>query len=469
MADTPQSVKSSHRTTHVVASTRLGDLQDDAPDVSPGASAIAIPSRSAPRPMAHPSQFSTDVAPQTSHLVPPRGGIAIAAPSRVVASHSSQPLSHATPNLSDTVRARDPQRPTRIRAPLNSSVKDTTTPTITSGPFDLTQIDPSLQQTMTPFPPQAVPISFEGSSRTPIDNNPTNISTGEAVAQGEGDISPVRDGSQGKPKRKRAKRPLNAESSTGGPPKKRRSPRDPNTQPGAEDEDSQTTLEPRRRGKSRAPSVPPFDPDAHPGEDLDPTTVTMASLCDDTGQGRVSSKATQVISNHATWRTTSKEKRARLRAIAEAKKYGRDIDDDDQSPAVNSGDAAEPSEANPSQKAPSTSRSPSAVPQAGPSTPSTERPAQGGRMGDEFDYSTDLSTSRYNVQVRIGANGETIIDEESLFVNRNEEDDTQNYTHVEESDTTKFVNSLTYSKKTQGSRWSTEETDLFFDVSNPPG
>ncbi|KAI0727819.1 hypothetical protein C8Q72DRAFT_780938 [Fomitopsis betulina] len=317
---------------------------------------------------------------------------------------------------------------------------------------------------MTPFPPQAVPISFEGSSRTPIDNNPTNTSTGEAVAQGEGDISPVRDGSQGKPKRKRAKRPLNAESSTGGPPKKRRSPRGPNTQPGAEDEDSQTTLEPRRRGKSRAPSVPPFDPDAHPGEDLDPTTVTMASLCDDTGQGRVSSKATQVISNHATWRTTSKEKRARLRAIAEAKKYGRDIEDDDQSPAVNSGDAAEPSEANPSQKAPSTSRSPSAVPQAGPSTPSTERPAQGGRMGDEFDYSTDLSTSRYNVQVRIGANGETIIDEESLFVNRNEEDDTQNYTHVEESDTTKFVNSLTYGKKTQGSRWSTEETDLFFDA-----
>ena len=72
------------------------------------------------------------------------------------------------------------------------------------------------------------------------------------------------------------------------------------------------------------------------------------------------------------------------------------------------------------------------------------------------------------MQVRIGANGETIIDEESLFVNRDEEDDTQNYTHVEESDTTKFVNSLTYSKKTRGSRWSAEETDLFFDVSIPP-
>ncbi|EPT01542.1 hypothetical protein FOMPIDRAFT_1085187, partial [Fomitopsis schrenkii] len=215
---------------------------------------------------------------------------------------------------------------------------------------------------------------------------------------------------------------------------------------------------------SRAPSVPPFDPDADPGEELDPTTVTMASLCDDTGQGRVSSKATQVISNHAAWRTASKEKRARLRAIAEAKKYGRNIEDDDQLPAMNSGDVAESSEANPPQEVPTASRSPSAVPQAGPSTPSAERPAQGGRMGDEFDYSQDLSTSRYNVQVRIGANGETIIDEESLFVNRDEEDDTQNYTHVEESDTTKFVNSLTYSKKTRGSRWSAEETDLFFDA-----
>lgn len=279
-------------------------------------------------------------------------------------------------------------------------------------------------------------------------------------------MSPVdRDVLQGKPKRRRAKRSLDADLSTDGPSKKRRSRRGSSAQPGAEGEESQTTLEPKRRGKSRAPSVPPFDPDADPGEELDPTTVTMASLCDDTGQGRVSSKATQVISNHAAWRTASKEKRARLRAIAEAKKYGRNIEDDDQLPAMNSGDVAESSEANPPQEVPTASRSPSAVPQAGPSTPSAERPAQGGRMGDEFDYSQDLSTSRYNVQVRIGANGETIIDEESLFVNRDEEDDTQNYTHVEESDTTKFVNSLTYSKKTRGSRWSAEETDLFFDVS----
>jgi hypothetical protein len=45
------------------------------------------------------------------------------------------------------------------------------------------------------------------------------------------------------------------------------------------------------------------------------------------------------------------------------------------------------------------------------------------------------------------------------------ENETVNYTHVEESDTTKFVNSSTYGKKFRGSRWSAEETELFFDVS----
>lgn len=83
---------------------------------------------------------------------------------------------------------------------------------------------------------------------------------------------------------------------------------------------------------------------------------------------------------------------------------------------------------------------------------------------DVFDYSQTMSTSRYNVQVRIGPNGETIIDEESLFVNRNEEQTTEDYTQVEESDISKFVNSSTYSKKMRGSRWSAEETELFYQV-----
>jgi transcription factor TFIIIB component B'' len=76
-----------------------------------------------------------------------------------------------------------------------------------------------------------------------------------------------------------------------------------------------------------------------------------------------------------------------------------------------------------------------------------------------------MATSRFNVQVRIGPNGETIVDEESLFVDRAEEHETDNYVHVEESDATKFVNSGSYSKKFRGTRWTAEETDLFYAVS----
>ncbi len=81
-----------------------------------------------------------------------------------------------------------------------------------------------------------------------------------------------------------------------------------------------------------------------------------------------------------------------------------------------------------------------------------------------FDYTQGLSTSRFNVQVRIGPNGETIVDEESLVVDRAEVEDTQDYTHVVESDTTKFVNSATYARRFRGSRWSAEETERFYDV-----
>jgi transcription factor TFIIIB component B'' len=85
--------------------------------------------------------------------------------------------------------------------------------------------------------------------------------------------------------------------------------------------------------------------------------------------------------------------------------------------------------------------------------------------GFGFDYNNTMAISRFNVQVRIGPNGETIVDEESLFVDRAEEHETDNYVHVEESDATKFINSGSYSKKFRGTRWTAEETELFYAVS----
>ncbi|KAG6840919.1 hypothetical protein C0991_003261, partial [Blastosporella zonata] len=204
-----------------------------------------------------------------------------------------------------------------------------------------------------------------------------------------------------------------------------------------------STPRPRR---SRGPSLPPFDPDADPGEDIDPTVITMASLCNDTGQGRVSRKAAEILSNHAAWKIQNREKRARMKTLMELKKYGREEE----------AEALEASAAAPGDKA-------SEPPEAAVPV-SSEVQAISDDTGSGFDYTQDLATSRFNVQVRIGPNGETIIDEESLVVDRIEAEDTINYTHVVESDHTKFVNSGTYGKRYRGSRWSAEETELFFDA-----
>jgi len=168
----------------------------------------------------------------------------------------------------------------------------------------------------------------------------------------------------------------------------------------------------------------------------------MATLCNDTGQGRVSSKAAEILTNHAAWKARNRERRTRMRVAMEAKKYGRQVEQEtEQHPSVPLGDAPNDSSEN-----------------AGRSTLGTDE-----QTG--IDYSQQMETSRYNVQVRIGPNGETIIDEESLVVDRAENEDTSDYIHVVESDHTKFVNSGTYGKRYRASRWSAEETELFFNVS----
>lgn len=222
------------------------------------------------------------------------------------------------------------------------------------------------------------------------------------------------------------------------------------------------------RTRARQPSLPPFDPEADPGEELDPTVVTMAALCDDTGKGRVSTRAAQIVNNHAAWRTSNREKRARMKAIMEAKKYGRNLDEEDEG-ATRAAPNSQLEGSTDAVNLESTSRSGTPAANEGAARP-TDGPTddEGGTRVDGFDYTENLAISSYNVQVRIGANGETIIDEDSLFVNRDEEHHTEDYTHVEESDFTKFVNSSTYSKKARGSRWSAEETELFFDVSLCP-
>ncbi|KAF8807809.1 hypothetical protein BYT27DRAFT_7256359 [Phlegmacium glaucopus] len=200
------------------------------------------------------------------------------------------------------------------------------------------------------------------------------------------------------------------------------------------------------RPRKRVPSPPPYDPNADPGEDIDPTSVTMATLCTDTGQGRVSRKAAEILTNHAAWKAKSREKRAHMRALMELKKYGRE---DEESEHDQDGAQSQPVEAAASTSTLGTTNPPVTAPMLDDT-------------GSGFDYSQGLATSRYNVQVRIGPNGETVIDEDSLVVDRVENDGTDGYTHVIESDHTKFINSGTYGKRYRGSRWSAEETELFY-------
>ncbi|KAL5533930.1 hypothetical protein ACEPAG_390 [Sanghuangporus baumii] len=202
-----------------------------------------------------------------------------------------------------------------------------------------------------------------------------------------------------------------------------------------------------RGRRSRNPII--FDPIADSGEELDPTTITMATICGDTGQGRISSKTAVIERNHLAWKASNKEKREKMRAIMEAKKYGRKVDEDDtqtrtlRATKESASDDDEP-----------------------PVAESSSATAVEDASGSGFNYKESLAVNRFSARVRIGPNGETIIDEESLLVDRgdNAEDATETYQHVEESDQTKFTNSASYSRKLRGSRWSAEETDLFYDA-----
>ena len=209
----------------------------------------------------------------------------------------------------------------------------------------------------------------------------------------------------------------------------------------AEGTETVTTPKPPRKNNRTKKSPVPYDPD-QPGMELDPTVVTMASICVDTGQGRVSTKANEIIKNHLAWKAANRDRRAQMVAEMEANKYGKIPDSE-----VASNPPSAPT--NPPPQAATDESAPASSVTAG---------------GNDFDYSQTMSASKFNVQVRIGPNGETVVDEESLYVDNSAEQDTHDYTHVEESDTTKFINSASHSKKLRGSRWSAMETELFYDV-----
>ena len=348
-------------------------------------------------------------------------------------------------------------RPSSISLPSNDLQFDFST---------LAHPDPG--QDPTNSSPSRLQLNSESVIKAP---RPRRKTVRNDVAAPQGDLENAPDFSEVKPKRTRARQvaeavqdSANSQTLPNRPQRMRRAPKaiietfehgDDDWESGPKKRKRRASGDNRVRRKPRAATSPPYDPGADPEEELDPTVTTMAALCEESSQGRASSKAAQIYDNHATWKRVNRERRARMRALMEAKKYGRDDEDGE-----GEGLSATPIADGPS------NTPPNAVP-SGSMSNGAEVEAEAGEGEDSqgFDYSQSLNTSRFNVQVRIGPNGETIVDEESLFVDRADDQDTANYTHIEESDATKFVNSASYAKKFRGSRWSAEETELFYDVS----
>jgi transcription factor TFIIIB component B'' len=401
--------------------------------------------------------------------------------------------------------------PTRLQLPPSLSPADLTS---TSQSVDIVLLDPASLDGAEPAAPEppsrhrprrkkAVAAQAENTERsTSTSQPPTRLrrKTKAAIAtiNGESSITPK----QRKPRAKKSKAVADEEGDYEGEggeggvaveagtegagastsvktkataKKRKRAAKSPSATPG-----------PKRKRQESV--VVPYNVDADPGEEPDPTTLSMADLITDMPRGRVSSKAAEVINNHATWKAASKAKRAALRARVEAKKYGRTEDDEMENRNGNGGSnenghgkaeegAVKRSGSQAVNRAPSEEvvlNEKDDGPVAGPShadigmnMDDDDEDNAHEKDDDDFDYNQNLKTNKFTVQVRIGPNGETIVDEQSLFVDRNdEEDETAGYTHIEESDLTKFVNSMTHTKKTNGSRWSDEETEMFYDVSS---
>ncbi|KAJ7225263.1 hypothetical protein GGX14DRAFT_419864 [Mycena pura] len=393
--------------------------------------------------------------PGSSSTIPPAPAVSgsrvsappvIAKASRTALNPFSLPRSSPAP---PPIASRAASTVSALREPPTPSptlVNSTADRTLNASIQDDSEFPEDLSQFIAPNPSTTVDPLSENHAKSPVQKKTRkrkqkDVDGGAIAPDGETAEQPK------KARKKQTKRNVKDPSDSTQPRLRRKRKRAETAGEGCD-----TTESPRPKKSRKKSTQPVFDPDADPGEELDPTVVTMAELCADNGQGRISSKALDIQKNHLAWKQQSKEKRAKMKALAERKKYG----GPEEEPEEETGPSA-------------TNAVDDGAEVIGLSEPSQSEPAIADASGSGFDYSQDLTKSRFTVQVRIGPNGETIIDEESLTVDRTEDVDTSNYVHVVESDHTKFVNSASYGKKCRGSRWSAEETDLFFEALSQHG
>ncbi|KAF8516134.1 hypothetical protein BU17DRAFT_92967 [Hysterangium stoloniferum] len=213
------------------------------------------------------------------------------------------------------------------------------------------------------------------------------------------------------------------------------------TSDNAELSDAMSESSPPKKRRRRASTMEGKEPLGTP-EPIDPTQTTMGAICDDLGSGRMSSRWESSQLLYAEARKRAREERAR--AVAEAEELERET-----GRATGKRGAAKP-----------------VLP--GEQTSNIEGDEEtvenAGQDPDEFSYTESLKASHYAPQVRIGANGEVVLDMDSLQVDRAADPEfVEEYNHIEENDQSRYTNSNSWSKR-RVVRWGKEDTALFYDA-----
>lgn len=188
------------------------------------------------------------------------------------------------------------------------------------------------------------------------------------------------------------------------------------------------------------------------GEPIDETTVTMNDLCNGLGQGRVSSRFLEVLQLSSVNRKRKREERAKLIEVVRRRELGLPLEEGDEM-----------------------------IGQRGRGLTATDLFGAAlvhgaGAEEDELvedEYATGPTAVRHAPQIRYDAHGYMVLDEERLEFDRQAEAEEELAAQgpvevIVENDRDKFTNHATFSRKPGYSRWSREETELFYDVRVSP-
>lgn len=251
-------------------------------------------------------------------------------------------------------------------------------------------------------------------------------------------------------------------------------------QPTEEGEDGaveeQTTDRRKRRKRTALDLVPeheiPLDEDGEPMQ-LDPEVVTMAELCMDMGVGRPSSRTEEALTKASEWKAKQRILRAQIRQRQKDKfkpPQVKGVENDEAGPSEQTemqdggdpdGETGEDAEISAATRRLRAAESSNEI---------AQQAQEEQRSANDEEAIQGMRSNKFAAQVRIDENGEIIIDDLSLTVDRYEaaraEVAVEDYELVEEAERDRFVNSLTWTKKIAGSRWTKPETDLFYYVSS---